>query len=186
MRNLNVKKLTLSSMMLALLIVSAFISIPMPHLKFTLQTLILFVISALLSPIYSFSTVLVYIVLGLIGLPVFSSGSGLAYVLNPSFGFILGFLAAAPAMSFIMRIEFSNKLIRYIIACLTGIIIIYLIGLPYLYYIVKVYMGVDITLKYAIITYGLMYLPFDVLKAAVAYPIASNKAIISLTAKQEA
>ncbi len=182
MKKIDVKKITLISMMLALLIVSAFISIPLPNLKFTLQTLVLFVISALLSPLYSFITVLLYITLGLIGLPIFSNGSGLSYVLTPSFGFLIGFLAAAPIMSFIIRRKFSNKLLGYILACAAGIVVIYLIGLPYLYYIVKIYLGADITFGYAFITYGLLYLPFDLIKAAVAFPIVNNKAIIKLTA----
>ncbi len=179
MRKLDIRKITLSSMLLALLIVSAFISIPVPFLaiKITLQTMILFIISSLLSPLYSFITVLLYIALGLFGLPVFSSGSGIMYVLIPSAGFLLGFLCATPLMSWVNRLSFSTRLVRYIAASAIGIIVIYAIGVPYLYYILKFYMSKDIPFSYALVSGGLMFLPFDVLKAVAAYPIVSNRYI---------
>lgn len=179
MKKLNVRKITLSSMLLALLIVSAFVSIPVPFLaiKITLQTLILFVLATLLPPLYSFITVLLYIVLGLFGLPVFSSGSGIMYIFAPSFGFLIGFLISTPIMSTIYRMSFSTSLVRYITATAIGIILIYAIGVPYLYYILKFYMGKDIPFTYALVSGGLMFLPFDILKAAAAYPIVSNRHI---------
>ena len=184
MKKPDVRNITLSSMLLALLIVSAFVSIPVPFLaiKITLQTMVLFIIGSLLRPVYAFATMFLYIVLGLFGLPVFSSGSGISYVFAPSFGFLIGFLLAVPLMSFINRRSFASRLARYAVACTAGIILIYLIGIPYLYYILKLYMGKDISFSYALVSGGLMFLPFDALKAAAAYPIVSNKHILRLTA----
>ena len=186
MKKLDVRKITLSSMLLALLIVSALISIPVPFLaiKITLQTMILFILASLLSPLYSFITVFLYIAMGLIGLPVFSAGGGIMYILAPSFGFLAAFLVASPLMSAIQRMKFSNALMRYIIACFVGILIIYVIGVPYLYYILKIYMGKNISFSYALIYGGLMFLPFDILKAAAAYPIVSNKYIKKLVSSK--
>jgi biotin transport system substrate-specific component len=174
-------------MLLALLILSAFISIPIPFtaIKITLQTMVVFIIGSMVSPIYCFVTVLLYIALGLFGLPIFSSGSGIMYVFMPSFGFLIGFLLASPLMSYIIHRSFSSRLIRYIIACCAGILLIYAIGVPYMYYILKIYMGKDISFGYALISGGLMFLPFDILKAAAAYPVANNTHIRRLTASRK-
>ena len=186
MKKPDVRKITLSSMLLALLIVSAFISIPIPLLaiKITLQTMVIFITGALFSPFYSAVTVLLYIALGLIGLPVFSTGGGITYVFSPSFGFLLGFLFAAPLMSYINGLAFSKRIIRYCMAAFAGILVIYAIGLPYLYFIINLYMGKDISIKTALVSYGLLFLPFDILKAAIVYPIINNKHILRLTGKE--
>jgi biotin transport system substrate-specific component len=187
MKKLDVRKITLSSMLLALLILSAFISIPIPFttIKITLQTMVVFIIGSMISPIYCFMTVLLYIALGLFGLPVFSSGSGIMYIFTPSFGFIIGFLLAAPLMSYINRRTFSTRLVRYIVSCSIGILLIYAIGVPYMYYVLKLYMSMDISFGYALISGGLMFLPFDILKAAAAYPVANNSHIRRLTSEHK-
>ena len=173
MKRTDIRKLTVSSLFCALLVVSAFISIPVPFLaiKITLQTMIIFIACAVLPPVYSFTSVFLYVLLGLFGLPVFSGGSGPMYVLSPSFGFLIGMIIASPIMSKINRLEFSKKLIRYIVSCVVGTIIIYLIGVPYLYIILKLHMNQNINFSYALVFGGLMFLPFDLLKAIIAYPI---------------
>lgn len=179
MKKPDVRKITLSSMLLALLIVSAFISIPIPFLaiKITLQTMVIFLLGALFSPFYSFVTVFLYITLGLFGLPVFSTGGGITYVFLPSFGFLLGFLFAAPLMSYINGLSFSTRIVRYVLSSSAAILVMYLVGLPYLYFIIKLYMGKDISLTFVIVSYGLTFLPFDILKAALIYPIVRNRHI---------
>ena len=78
-----------------LMIVSAFIKIPFPLVPLTFQTVVAVLAGLLLGPLYGTAAVGVYIFMGLIGLPVFTSGGGFAYVVQPTFGYILGFAAAA-------------------------------------------------------------------------------------------
>ncbi len=173
MKNVDIRKLTVSSLLCALLIVSAFISIPIPFLaiKITLQVMILFIIGAILPPIYAFTSVALYVLLGLAGLPVFASGSGPMYIFVPSFGFLIGFIVASPIMSKINHMNFQSGLFRYCTSIVVGLSIIYIIGVPYLYLILKMYMSMDIKFSYALINGGLLFLPFDILKAIIAYPI---------------
>ena len=49
----------------------------------------------LLGPVNGALAVVVYIVLGLIGLPIFTQGGGPGYIFQPSFGYIIGFAVAA-------------------------------------------------------------------------------------------
>lgn len=60
------------------------------------------------------ASVCIYIVLGLMGLPVFAEGGGLAYVLKPSFGYIIGFAIA----SYVTDASQTKPPIRDISGCL--------------------------------------------------------------------
>ena len=91
----------LISLFSALVAAGAFIKIPMIPVPMTLQTLFVFLAALLLPSLSSFSSILIYIVLGAIGLPIFTSGGGLSALLGPTGGFIFGFLAAAPLGSFL-------------------------------------------------------------------------------------
>ena len=88
------KKLTLCALFTALIAVGAFIHIPIPILPFTLQTMFTLLAGSLLGAKLGSMSVLVYIALGLMGFPVFAQGGGIAYVLKPSFGYIIGFFFA--------------------------------------------------------------------------------------------
>lgn len=92
------REITLISVFAALTAVCAWISIPAP-VSFTLQTFGVFFALYLLGGKRGFLSVLVYVLLGCVGLPVFSAfRGGLGVLLGPSGGFIIGFLAAALVM----------------------------------------------------------------------------------------
>ena len=80
-----------------------------------------------------------YVVLGLVGLPIFTMGGGLGYVFQPSFGFLLGLIPSAWVMGKLT--EGEAKLPRVVLACLVGLGVLYLVGLPYMYLILNVYLG---------------------------------------------
>ncbi len=89
-----------------------------------------FFIAALLGPIGGMLAVFLYILAGIIGVPVFSSGGGISYFLKPGFGYLLGFF---PAIFFISNImKNANNKYRIIKASLAGIICVHLIGIIYL------------------------------------------------------
>ncbi len=77
----------------ALLAVSAWISIPLGPVPFTLQTLALALLPAVLDRPAALATVAVYLLLGAVGLPVFSGFSGgIVRIVGPTGGFLWGFL----------------------------------------------------------------------------------------------
>ena len=89
------RSLVYCALFTALIAVGAFIKIPIPVVPFTLQYLFTMLAGILLgsrlgSRLGSLS-VLAYMILGLIGLPIFSEGGGIGYVFKPSFGYIIGF-----------------------------------------------------------------------------------------------
>lgn len=94
------------------------------------QVPIVFFIAALLGPIGGMLTVFLFVLAGILGIPLFSSGGGISYFLKPGFGYILGFF---PAIFFISNI-LKNKKNKFRIpqAALAGLICVHFIGSIYL------------------------------------------------------
>ena len=122
--------LTKMAICITLLCISSYLSFPLPlsPVMITTQTIIINLIALILTPKQAFVTVSLYIIMGLIGLPVFSGGaSGLAKILSPTGGFIMGFLIAAPLMSYVKG-ECVHLKSALCITILIGMPIIYLFG----------------------------------------------------------
>lgn len=162
-RNLIVT-LTLSALFCAMIIIGSFIKIPMPNMMpVTLQTFFV-LLTALVLPIKaSVLAIISYIALGLIGLPIFSGGGGLGYVLMPNFGFIIGFLIATIIICFITQKLQNRKLWQYIVISLLGITVIYIIGILYFAFITNVYNKGDYSAIWFIQTVFLPFLPKEII-----------------------
>ncbi len=150
----------------AMITISAFIRIPNPYLPFTLQLLVIFIIPAVFGARLSFYGVLIYLVLGLIGLPIFASGGGISYFLRPSFGFLIGYLfAVIPAGIVAKRID---NIYGYILSAFISLCIIYLFGSIYFYFNINFIqdkaMDLDTALKVSVLPF---ILP-DIVKMIIA------------------
>ncbi len=78
-----------------LLAVSAHVAVPFWPVPMTMQTLVVLLLGALAGPALAAASVVAYVAEGVAGLPVFAHGSGLATLLGPTGGYIVGFLPAA-------------------------------------------------------------------------------------------
>ena len=145
-----------------LMIVSAFINIPFPLVPLTFQTVVAVLAGLLLGPLYGTAAVGVYIFMGLIGLPVFTSGGGFAYVVQPTFGYILGFAAAAfVAGALCGRGKAAQITLRgALLASVAGFLVNYIVGVPYFLLIWHFYMH-NGGVWQAAVTYNLIYMPKD-------------------------
>ena len=117
--------------------VGARLMIPIPFVPFTLQTLVCISAGLLLGAKLGAASQALYLIMGLIGIPVFTAASGPAAVLMPSFGYAVGFIPGAWLAGFIaerFRAEYGTVTKRqYFTASLAGTLVIYAIGLSYLY-----------------------------------------------------
>ncbi len=121
----------LTALFSALIAAGTFIKIPMFPVPMTLQTLFVFLAGLLLPPSRALSSVLLFMALGLIGLPVFTSGGGIGALLSPTGGFIFGFAAAAFTGAFLSGRK-NKSFFGNLLVCLVMEVIIYLFGLPWL------------------------------------------------------
>ena len=137
--------LVLCSMFTALVAVGAFIQIPVPYMDyFTLQFGVVLLAGMILGPKYGSLSVAVYVLLGLIGLPIFAAGGGFSYVLRPSFGYLLGFIAAAFVTGLVCH-RGKAGFGRYLLGAMAGFGTTYLIGLAYKYCILNFYLHTPAT-----------------------------------------
>jgi len=138
MRNFKLKEMILVGIFAALMVVGAKLSIPTPFgVAITFQLFFAIYAGLLLNAKSALFSQLIYILLGLIGLPVFVGGGGLGYIIKPSFGYIIGFAVAAFVIGYLMNGVVEIKLSKVVIFATIGFVIIYLIGNTYFYIIMN-------------------------------------------------
>ena len=161
-RNLIVT-LTLSALFCTLICIGSFIRIPMPNMMpMTLQTFFVLLTGLVLPVKASALATVTYMALGLIGLPIFSGGGGLGYVLMPNFGFIIGFFIATVTIGVLVQKLKNRKLWHYIIISLLGITVIYISGVLYFAFITNVYNNNNYSVVWFIQTAFLPFVPKEI------------------------
>ncbi|QUG43900.1 biotin transporter BioY [Psychrobacillus sp. INOP01] len=132
--------------------IGAFLKIPLPVVPFTLQIIVVYLAGSLLGSKRGLQSQLVYILVGLAGLPVFTLGGGFMYVLQPTFGYLIGFAAGAYVIGYIIE-RFDNPTRKhFIVAHLIGTVVIYAIGVPYLYMALNLWLNVPTGLSHVLAT----------------------------------
>lgn len=138
-KKLSTRNLVLCGMFTALVAVGAFIQIPVPYMDyFTLQFFFVLLAGLLLGGKKGVMSVGCYVLIGLLGIPVFAAGGGIGYVFRPSFGYLVGFIAAA-YMTGMLREKLAANYKNYFFVCLAGFVVTYGIGIVYKYVILNFY-----------------------------------------------
>lgn len=138
---LTVKEIITTALFTALMVVGAFVRIPFPLLPLTLQTFICALAGLILGHRLGALSMIIYTFLGLAGLPVFANGGGIAYVLDKSFGFIVGFIAGTFVIGKIAEKLKTASVLNNIKALLPGLLVIYSTGILYMFLIMRIYLG---------------------------------------------
>lgn len=154
------KRITLISLMTALTIIGAYITVPIPNLPFTLQTFFAMLAGLFLNKKDALISQIIYISLGFIGLPVFSQGgSGIVYIFRPSFGYIIGL----PLIAYIIS---ANKHRNIYITVFSSAIGLLIFGGVWFMIISKIYLAKS--LGVLIISLFIIYIPIEIIKALLA------------------
>ncbi len=185
MKKFTVKTIVLCAMFAALCCATAPISIPLPGgVPITLQTAAVFLAALLLGPLYGFVAVLVYVLLGAVGLPVFAGFSGgIGSLVGMSGGFIMSWPFAALLAGFIYFKFGRNKkgVVKYaemIVAMLLGSVVIYVVGLTQFIFLTKM------SIQASLLACMVPFIPGDLLKmvlVAIIVPVL-EKAMKSIFA----
>ncbi len=162
---MSARKLVYTALFAVLTAVGAFLRIPLGVSSITLQFLFTAMAGVLLGPGCGALSQGVYVALGLIGLPIFTAGGGFGYVLQPTFGFLLGLIPAATIIGTISRRSVSP--LRLALACLAGLAALYAVGIPYMALILNGYMGKGMSVSALLWAGMLPFLPGDAIKIAV-------------------
>lgn len=136
---MNLRMTVYAALFTALIIIGGYISIPLPvgPVPIVLADFFVMVTGLFLGLKWGLSSVALYLSLGALGLPVFSSGtSGLAVLFGPTGGFLFGYLLLVAAVGFISS-KGRPSIIKNILALLGGNILLYLMGVPWLKAVLK-------------------------------------------------
>jgi biotin transport system substrate-specific component len=172
-RKLKTRELLLAGLYTALTALGASVKIPVPLVPISLQTLFPMLAGSTLPPFYAALSQVAYLLLGLMGLPVFVHGGGPAYVLQPTFGYLLALPLAAFLISRMSRKNTrSGSIIRIWFLNMIGAVFILFLGAIWLYINVNFVIGKSLPPEKAVIAGALIFLPGDVIKALVAAVLA--------------
>ena len=156
------RQITLCALFAALIAIGTYIKIPTPLLPLTFQTLFVVLSGLVLGRKYGALSVCVYVIAGVIGLPVFTGSA-----LNPTFGYIVGFIPGAWLAGYIAE-KFRPYFWTWVLGGAAGIAVIYAVGIPYYYVMSKYYIGNELGAKTLLMYFVLMPIPGDVAKSILA------------------
>ena len=162
MKKLSIIQMTYVSMFTVLIIIGAFIKVPVPVVPFTLQFFFTNMAGILLGSRLGSLSVLIYMLLGLAGLPVFSAGGGISYVFVPSFGYIIGFVIGTFVTGYIVE-KSRNKSFK-----------VYLMGMIYYYIISNYIIDVAIGLWPLFLYCFILAVPGDILLCIICSTLAGR------------
>lgn len=166
------REIVLFGLFTALIAVGAFIRVPVPVCPFTLQLLFTTLAGLILGSGRGAASVAVYVALGLAGVPVFTSGGGPSYIFQPSFGYLLGFIAGAWLTGKIREGSRTPSLKRLFLAGFAGLMVVYLFGMVYVYFINNFYLGTPIGIWPVVLYCFILAVPGDIVLCILAAILA--------------
>lgn len=173
---LTVREMALVSLFTALAIAAALIMrfSSAAMVPYSLLPLVAMLAGSLLGSRLAALSMTIYLLLGLVGVPVFAKPpyGGLTYVLQPTFGFTLGFIGGAYVVGKILAACKEPSWLQYFLVSVVGLVVIYAVGLPYLYMVLNLYLGKGVPVMRVLEIGFFPYILFDLGKAAVAALIA--------------
>lgn len=187
-KRLGIRKIAYTALFVALIVVGGFIRIPIGPIPITLQLIFVLLAGSIGGKGVGFFAPLIYLLIGLAGIPVFSAGGGITYALYPTFGYlasfpIAGFISGLAKKGFPQRL--ACNFIAVAVVHIIGVIYFYLMGNIYLQTadIIynetmsnPIYSGAKITPLQAFMSGSLVFIPLDLISAIVG-ALLSNKIV---------
>ena len=173
MMSSRIRMLSRTALLCALLCVLSVITLPVGAVPVTLGTLGVFLCGLLLPPKSACAAVLGYLLLGAVGLPVFSSmQGGIGILAGITGGYLWGYLPTAAILSvlrvFLSRRMKNHRILPALCAAIPALLLCYLCGT------VQFLCLTDSTIPAALAVCVLPFLPFDLLKLACAVTLSAR------------
>lgn len=127
-----------------ILTISAKIQVPFYPVPMTMQSLVVLVIGAAFGWRLGAATLALYLAEGAMGLPVFARGGGIPYMMGPTGGYLLGFVAAAAVTGYLAERGWTKSVVGALAAMAIGHAVIFLFGFGWLASLIgasKAYLG---------------------------------------------
>lgn len=148
-------------------------SIPIGAIPVTLQTFVSALAGAVLGRKWGAAGVLLWVILGAVGVPVFANGhSGLGSILGPSGGYFWGLVLMAGISGFIA--ERPMPFWKQYSFAAAGLIADYVLGTAAFILYFRYGLGKEMTLATAMTVAVLPFIPFDLIKIGIAVSIGQK------------
>ncbi|NFC75936.1 biotin transporter BioY [Clostridium botulinum] len=169
-KKLKVRDMIYSALFATIIGVSSYIIIPLPisPVPITAQSLAVMLAGCVLTPIQVLLSMITFLLMGIIGIPVFSRGTaGFGIIVGKTGGYLIGFLVGAIIISLLVR---KNKsLVNMMIACfIGGIAVVHILGSAWIGQVTSA------GIKKAFLLGSAPFIPGDLIKAVVAVLIGGK------------
>lgn len=155
-----------AALIAALTAATAIVAIPIGSVPVTLQVFFVLLAGLVLGPAYGALSMIVYILLGIVGLPVFAGGAaGIGAVIGPRGGYLFGFVLAAVIVGFFAS-RGNNSTSQLVVAMGAGIVAIYALG------VAQLALVTGMSLVQALLAGAAPFIIFDIIKAVAAVAVA--------------
>lgn len=163
--NQNAKNVTATAVFIAIIAVSAIITIPWGPVPFTLQTFAITLALYMLNPKLAFASVAIYLLMGALGLPIFSSmRGGIGVILGPTGGFLWGYALGIPFIGIALQ-KTKNVALQYVLG-------LALTAIAYACGTIQYMIVGGVSLEAALLTCVVPFIIIDCIKIACALAIA--------------
>ncbi|MBQ1994225.1 MAG: biotin transporter BioY [Lachnospiraceae bacterium] len=165
-KTISTRSLVIMAMFAAVLCVSAYISIPLPNGSHITALNFIVTVIALVFPLeQSALIVIIWALLGLVGVPVFIGGNaGAGYLFGPLGGFSFAFILIAILVPLVRGQKYNR--IMYTIVAIASAVLVDLVGSLWLM------VAANMTLKAALLAGFAPFIVLDIVKAVIAAQIA--------------
>lgn len=167
------KRIIRISFFTLLAIIGGFIKIPVGTVAFTLQTVFVVLAGFVLGARDGMFALLAYMIIGLIGIPVFTQGGGFSYIFMPSFGYIIGFAIGAFTAGFVMSRFSTVNTLKIWVAGIIALLPVYIIGMAYQVMILVFVNGLTVSAALITLISILIYWAIDIVMIfiiSIVYP----------------
>lgn len=173
--NSRIRSLLLIALLSALTGVGSFMRVPFLPVPFTLQTLFVYLAGNLLGSKRGAVSQLLFLAIGLMGVPIFSMGGGPGYIFQPTFGYLAGFPVGAWIIgTFVERLGESRGWGKILAVNCLGFLSIFTMGVVYLYINLNFLVGTTFSWVRAIWSGMLIFLPGEIVKMFLAVALVKR------------
>ena len=166
---MKIREMLLTGIFTALVTVSSYVVVPIGPVPHSLQPFAVMLSGFILGPKYGALSIVTWIILGSLGLPVFNQGqAGIGMLAGPTGGFIISFVVVAYLAGYSTRKYYSDKFGKNFLFLALTMVVCYIIGglgfkLSFAYFLQK-----PMTWEKTFLLAIAPFFPFDIIKAAMA------------------
>lgn len=176
-KSLNIKDMVVCAVFTAFCCVCSMITLPVGVIPITFAVFAVMLTAMVLDTKNALISVVLFIVLGCIGIPVFSGmQGGIGVLAGPSGGYIYSYILMVPIIS--MASKCLNKSVSSgmftFLGCIVAIAVNYIVATAHFLIVMNAVNGKDYSLWSALCTCAFSFIPFDILKSIVAIIVAQR------------